>query len=308
MTNTLDSTQQHHVDEPGDPSTTNHTATKPPRTRSAAQIVAIVIGCLMLLPGLGILTGGGALAIAQAVATDDDGYFNFTLDPVSSDGVAVATTHLWLADVDDEAGPWVLDWLDLDVRLRVDGANSSDQVFVGIARSADVERYLSDAAYSEVVEIDGHTPTYRQITGSTIIGSPLDQDFWAASTSGSGEQELAWEARGGRWSVVVMNADGSPDVSADIEIGARSDAVTPIAITLIVTGTIVSGLSIALIVIGARRRKGLTRNGQTAIRSPFPPPPMPITAATATPPSAPSAPGQATSAELDDHDPVEPSN
>lgn len=298
MTNTLDSTTQHQIGVPAE--TPLQAVGDTPHRHSAFHIVAIVIGCLMLLPGLGILVGGGALAIGQAVATDDDGYFQFTLDRVASEGVAVATTHLWLADVDDEAGPWVLDWLDLDVRLRVDGANSSDQVFVGIARSADVERYLARATYSEVVEIDGHTPAYRQITGTTTIGSPLDQDFWAASTSGPGEQELAWEARGGRWSVVVMNADGSPDVSADIEIGARSDAVTPIAIALIVFGTIISGLSIALIVIGVRgRRPGKTRNRQASIRSPFPPPPMPTTPPVAPEHAAPTGP--------DDHDLVEPS-
>lgn len=299
MTNTLNSTT------PGDaapPPVAPVPGTEMPpvarsRSHSAGQIVAIVIGCLMLVPGLGILAAGGALALAQAVATDDDGYFNFTVDRVESDGVAVATTHLWLADVDDEAGPWVLDWLDLDVRLRVDGADPTDQVFVGIARAADVERYLSQASYSEVVELDHHTPTYRQRSGGVNIGSPLDQDFWAASASGSGEQELAWDARGGRWSVVVMNADGSPEVSADIEIGARSDAVTPIAITLIVIGTIITGVSITLIVIGARRRRnGVAPGHKPSIESPFPPPLMP---------TAPPVPHDAATG-FDQHDPAGP--
>ena len=227
----------------------------------------------MLLPGLGILTGGTALAIAQAAATDDDGYFRFTLDRVESDGVAVATTHLWLDDVDDEAGPWVFDWLDLDLRLRVEGAAATDDVFVGIARSADVHRYLSRMDYSEVTGLDHRTPEYRQVLGLTAIDSPLDQDFWTVSASGTGEQEVTWDARGGRWSVVVMNADGSPDVSADIEVGARSDAVTPIAVTLIVLGGIWTGLAIVLIVIGARGRRTTGTDRQPTIRTPFPPPP-----------------------------------
>jgi hypothetical protein len=277
MTNTLDSsTRSDGAASPIAPGPgTEIPPLAPYRSHSAGHVVAIVIGCLMLLPGLGILTGGGAIALAQAVATDDDGYFNFTLDRVESDGIAVATTHLWLADIDDEAGPWLLDWLDLDVRLRVDGADATDQVFVGIARSADVERYLSQAAYSEVIELDQHTPTYLQHRGNVNVGSPLEQDFWAASAAGSGEQELLWDARGGRWAVVVMNADGSPAMAADIEIGARSGAVTPIAITLIVIGTIVSGIAIALIVIGSRGRRngGIAKGSRPANRSPFPPPP-----------------------------------
>jgi hypothetical protein len=257
------------------PDTTPTTKPDPRRRRSAGHILSIVLGCFMLLPGLGILAGGGAIALAQAVATDDDGYYRFTLDRVDSDGVAVATTDVWLDDVEGDASPWVLDWLDLDLRLRVEGAATTDDVFVGIARSADVERYLSDASYSRVVELDEHTPRYREVGGGSAIESPLEQGFWTISTSGPGEQELTWDARGGRWSVVVMNADGSPFVSADVEVGARSDAVTPLAVTLLVIGAIVTATAIVLIVIGIRGRRtpDARSAGQPAPSSPLPPPP-----------------------------------
>jgi hypothetical protein len=234
----------------------------------------------MLLPGLGLLAGGGAIALTQAVATDDDGYFKFTLDRIESDGVAVATTDLWLDDVEGDASPWVLDWLDLDLRLRVEGADSTDDVFVGIARSADVLRYLSNADYSVVTELDEHTPTYRQVDGFLDVDPPLDQDFWTVSSSGEGEQELFWDARGGRWSVVVMNADGSPVVGADVEIGARSSAVTPIAITLLVLGGLSTATAIVLIVIGVRgRRLPDQLAGDLPNTTPAFPPPTPETAA-----------------------------
>lgn len=230
-------------------------ATPSQRTRSGGHIAAIVIGCLLLLPGLGMVAGGGAIAVAQAVATDDDGYFSFTIDRIESDGVAIATTDLWLDDVEGDASPWVLEWLDLDLRLRVEGARSTDDVFVGIARSADVEDYLADASYSEVVELDNGRARYRDLAGSESIAPPTDQDFWTVSAAGGGEQEIEWEARGGRWSVVVMNADGTADVAADVEIGAKSGAVTPVAVTLLVIGGIVSAAAIVLIVVGARGRK-----------------------------------------------------
>ena len=88
MTTSLDST----LSQPTAP-------TNERRQRTAWHIVAIVIGCLVLIPGFGLLSGGGAIALGQAVATDDDGYFSFTLDRVESNGVAVATTDLWLDDV-----------------------------------------------------------------------------------------------------------------------------------------------------------------------------------------------------------------
>ncbi len=225
------------------------------RKRGAGHIVAIVVACLLLLPGFGLLTGGAAVGLAQAFATDDDGYFDVALDRVESDGVAIATHDLWMDDVDDDAGPWVLGWLDVDLRLRVDGAASTDDVFVGIARSADVEAYLAGTEYSEVRELDDLRPRYRQYAGGTEIGEPVSQDFWTVSTVGTGEQVLDWEARGGRWSIVVMNADGSADVAADVDVGVRSGLVTPIAVFLLVTGGITVTLAIVLIVIGVRGRR-----------------------------------------------------
>jgi hypothetical protein len=267
MTNTLDSTPPPPAGvAPAPPRPAQPTTA---RTRNAGHIVAIIVGCLLLVPGLGMAAGGAAAAIGQAVATDDDGYFRFTLNRIETTGVAIATTDLWLDDV--------------DLRLRVDGAASTDDVFVGIARSADLERYLDGAAYSEVIEVNDRNPRYQQVDGNGSIDPPLDQDFWTASAAGTGEQQLDWEARGGRWSVVVMNSDGSPVVAADVEIGARSGAVTPVAISLLVMGGLATIAAAVLIVVGARgRRSSDTDSGSpnplvTPLPplSPQPPPPTP---------------------------------
>lgn len=231
--------------------------TPPPpgqRKLGAGHVVAIIGGFLLLIPGLGMF-GGGALALTgQAIATDDDGYFEFTLDRLAADGVAIATADLRF-DGDAEATDWLLDWLDVDVRLQVDGARSTGDVFVGIARSDDVDRYLTGSAYSELVEVDGRTPVYLTMSGDRRIETPLTQQFWTVSESGPGMQELTWEARPGRWSVVVMNADGSPDVAADVEVGAKTGALTPIAVTLLVMGGLLVAVSVGLIVGGARGRR-----------------------------------------------------
>jgi hypothetical protein len=243
------------------------------RQRNAGHVVAIVVGCLTLLAAGSALAGATAIAVAQAASTDDDGYFTATLDRVSSDGVAVATSDTWFDGDDfDDGETWVLDWVDLDVRLRVDGAGAGDDVFVGIARTDDVEAYLDGNAYSLVEDIDARTPQYRQVTGSGSADAPTEQDFWVAAADGSGEQEITWNARGGRWTAIVMNADGSPDVSADVELGARSDAVTPIMVTLFVGGGIALLTAGALIGWGARGRRTDT--------------PVPGSGPSATPPAA----------------------
>jgi hypothetical protein len=229
------------------------TPAEPRPGRSGWHIAAIVVGAIMLLPGFGALAGGTGLLIAQSTA--DDGFFDVTLDRVESTGVAVTTVDLWAESADDEGWPWVLDWLDVDVRLRVDGARTTEDVFVGIARSEDIRAYLAGTRHSEVTGFDDRTPDYRQIRGTTSVEAPVDVDFWDASATGTGEQTLTWEAQGGDWSVVVMNADGSADVAADVEVGIHSDAITPIGITMLVVGGLVVIAGTVLIVIGARGRR-----------------------------------------------------
>ena len=224
----------------------------PGRRRNAGHIAALIVGALALLPSLGILVGGLLVTVAHGVA--DDGYFDVTLDRVDSDGVAVAAVDLWDAVADDEDWPWVIDWLDPDIRLEARGARSTDEVFIGIAATDDIEAYLDDVAFDEITSFDDREPVYAPRPGHGAVDAPTGQTFWVAEASGPGVQQLDWEARNGNWSVVVMNADGSDEVVADVTVGVSSDAVLPTGIALIVLGGIGLVGSVALIVIGARGR------------------------------------------------------
>jgi hypothetical protein len=50
-----------------------------------------------------------------------------------------------------------------------------------------------------------------------------------------------------------MNADGSRGVSADVDVGVRSDAFLPVAFTLMALGVLLTALAVTLIVLGTRR-------------------------------------------------------
>ena len=229
-----------------------------PRKRSAGHIIAIVAGCLMILPALGMLAGGITLTVAHGVA--DDGFFDVTLDRVESDGVAVAAVDLWDEAADDEDWPWVLDWLDLDIRIEADPALTTDEVFIGIARTDDVEAYLADSRWDEVTDFVDREPVYvargtEADEQTRAVEPPAEETFWTAQVTGIDAERLDWEARNGDWSVVVMNADGTPGVAADVTVGVHSGAVLPIGILLIVFGGIGTIISVVLIVIGARGRR-----------------------------------------------------
>jgi hypothetical protein len=254
--------------------------------RSPNRIVALVVGCLLALPALGALAAGAALGII-ATQRDADGYFEVTLDPVSTSTVAITTRDLSFAA--DPASPdWVVDWFDADVRLRVDGADSDTATFVGIGRSADVDRYLAGTAHTRVVELtSGASAVYRDEPGDDEIVAPTDRDFWVAEAAGTDTLELDWEPRGGRWSVVVMNADGSPDVAAEVDVGLRVGVLTTMVVVLLVIGVVLTALAVVLIVVGARRPG---RSEPTAAPRPLPPP-LPPTAPVAAPsPEPPTGP------------------
>jgi hypothetical protein len=66
---------------------------------------------------------------------------------------------------------------------------------------------------------------------------------------------VTWEVREGDWSVVLMNADGSRPVVADIDLGAKLSFLLWLAIGLLLGGGLVLVGSTALVVLAARRRQ-----------------------------------------------------
>jgi hypothetical protein len=231
---------------------------------STKRIVALVVGCVLALPAIGMLFAGGALAVGWATQRNDDGYFDVTIDQLQTPTAAITGEDVKFA-ADPGSPDWLIDAIDLDVRLQVTALDSEQTVFIGIAPQDDV-------AHDRVVRLIGTTPQYRQ-QGSEIapIPAPTDQDFWVATASGSGTQELTWSATGGRWAAVVMNADGSPGIAVTMTIGAKSGLIVPLAVMLTLLGVVLTAGAVALIVYGALGlRQRSTGDGPT---EPDPPPP-----------------------------------
>jgi hypothetical protein len=147
------------------------------------RIAALIIGCVLLLPGIGILIGAGVLGSAWAFARNDEGYFQTTLPELTSSTAAITATGPVLSS-DMNTRDW-LSSLDIDVRLRVTPAAGKPPLFVGIGPATDVAAYLSGTSHQEITALtnDGRTPVYRTIPGEPSAEPPQAQTFWAATGS-----------------------------------------------------------------------------------------------------------------------------
>ncbi len=134
-----------------------------------------------------------------------------------------------------EVPSWLANRLTDPVDVRIEGSSANDgSLFVGIAATDDVDRYLSGVAYAEVksLDVDGRTidsVDYAGRAGSGMPTAPGSEDFWEVSTEGVGLQSVQWSLERGSWTAVVMNADGSAGVNADLGFGAKISNIVAIA-------------------------------------------------------------------------------
>ncbi len=229
-----------------------------------SRIVALVFGCILVLPSLALLAGSAGLAAAYGLGRDSDGYFSADLRRVRTSTPAVTTQDIDFGTERGDADE-LLKRLDADIRLRVTSASAGGRVFVGIGPAGRVARYLDGVAHAEVVNVRGSRVVLRSRAGSDTVAPPTAQKFWAGSASGLGTQQLVWKATAGRWTVVVMNADGSPNVAADVNVGAKIGALLPAALILLGIGAVLMALAVVLIVVGASGRRPTAVDGEAAV-------------------------------------------
>jgi hypothetical protein len=74
-----------------------------------------------------------------------------------------------------------------------------------------------------------------------------------------------WDLRSGKWSIVVMNADGSRDVAATLGVGVKVPAAPWVGIGLILFGGAL--LAGAVLMFAARSRAGRRRSAKAVLAS-----------------------------------------
>jgi hypothetical protein len=192
--------------------------TAPTQRAGGGRVVRLVVGSLALLTALAFI--GSAIAGIFGLENNRDatGYFVTHTHHYQTSSYALSTESLNVGGVTGalEAGL---------VRLRI-AATSSDAdkpLFIGIARTRDVNRYLAGVTHDELRDIrfSPFTIDYRRLGTGAPRALPSTRTFWQAHASGTGTQTISWPVKEGRWSAVVMNADGSRRVSVDAQLAAR---------------------------------------------------------------------------------------
>jgi len=222
--------------------------TAPRAGRGAGGVALLVVGSIAALLAFAMLVGGCGAVVVDRTQRDDDGFLMSPTEDFSTATYAIVSEN---ADVDFDGPDWATTDFLGTVRIR---SESDRPVFVGIARAADVAEYLDGVEHAVVTEI-GEEPEYSERPGGAPEGGPADQTFWAASATGSGEQTLDWDPEDGSWNVVVMNADGSRGVAAELSIGGELDPLIWIGVGLLVGGLLLAAAAALAITAGIRRRR-----------------------------------------------------
>jgi Domain of unknown function (DUF4389) len=217
--------------------------------RPVRSVALIVVGSLIGLIGLAMLAGGGFALWADQTQRDSTGYFTGSTHEIASDSYAV--TH---DDIGVHHLPGFVDDGKL-VRIRIDAhSQGGGPLFVGVARDRDVDAYLTNVAHSNLRDYDVATEDqeYDSVGGTARPAPPAAQSIWVAS--GTGAKPLTWRLREGDWAVVLMNADGSKGVAANVKFGAKIGYLAEVTAGLLVAGALSLALAVFLIMRGGRRR------------------------------------------------------
>lgn len=220
------------------------------------RVLLFILGAILLVVGLVFAGVGGTLASIVGPS----GEVSTEVGKVSGDGYALVLNEFTIntvvnADAVDGMGEFTVNAKTL----------TSNQIFLGIGRSSDVNDYLSGSARDVVSDITGGSSRVVPIPGPKVPGSPASQDFWLAQAQGS-TPKIPLEKSGPGTTLVVMNVVPAKPVAADMSLGMTSSTLFPVGLGLLILGVLLIVLSVFVFVRAIRGKK----------RPPVPPTTAPV--------------------------------
>jgi hypothetical protein len=209
------------------------------------RTVAAVVGVLVGLMSLGGLAAGGAMLVADR-GFREDGFVTTPAETWSTGGYAALGDMLLEAPGSDQNLP---EQFLGDLRIEATSSASGVPIFVGIGRQSDVSAYLSGVSRS----VRNDASEGRDTPGGPPPVAPTELDIWVAQASGDGPQTAVWTPEDGNWSAVIMNADGSRGVSAEVRFGAEVPWLDEAGAGLFIVSLLFLGGAVTLVAFAVAR-------------------------------------------------------
>jgi hypothetical protein len=218
-------------------------------------------GAVLILVGLVLSAVGGGVGLWANEQRGRDGFLTSRTEPYRTGAFAVSLPW-YEGEGDHGAGFGVLESMLGDFRIRMTPKDAAAPLFVGIGPAADVSRYLKGVGHDEISEIEFNPINVisTERPGAGPAGEPGGQTFWVASDTGPGPRTVTWDAGlQGDWMIVVMNADGSAGIDADLSVGATLPGIQPLAVGALITGGVLLMVGGAVIILTITRRRSAAR-------------------------------------------------
>jgi hypothetical protein len=223
----------------------------PTRQVGRRRVVRLVFGSLGLLVGLALIGGATAGIFGLENNRDATGYFVTHTHHYQTSSYALSTESLNVGGVTGALETGLL-------RLRITAMSNDEAIplFIGIARTEEVARYLARVQHDELRDInfDPFKVDYRRIGTGPPRALPSTQSFWQTRAIGTGAQSISWPVKKGQWSAVVMNANDSRHVSVNAQLAARLSGAWWFVAAFIAFGALSLAGGIALIRSGVRKQ------------------------------------------------------
>jgi hypothetical protein len=225
------------------------------------RVGSLVAGSIVCVFALALLAGGGWGLWKDRIDRDASGFVSIGTSTLRTDAYAI------VGDLHGDGPSWFWEsGVFGDSRVRAT-SESQQPLFIGIARTDDLLRYLAGAGYATIDSFEVRADTTH--AGGPPSGPPAREAIWAASTQGTAEQTLRWDSRAGDWSIVFMNADAGSRVAVRGDASAEFPILPWVAVGLLVIGAASAFIGVWLLVrgINGRPRRVTPEEDQSERRS-----------------------------------------
>jgi hypothetical protein len=221
-----------------------------------SRILALIFGGFILLVAIGLVAGGGLLVWSQTAITNREGYMITNPVSLSVGSYAIVQNNI---NIHIDNGWWMNSSNQNIVSLKIIAtSNTPKPIFVGVVSQQSALNYFNGVNIDRLISynwvpstaVGSRQPVYQTIPGGPPSTPPTSQIIWAAQASGSGTQTMTWTPTTGDYWIVVMNADGSKNVDANVQVGARVTILSWIGWGLIIGGLLVALVGVVVIYFG----------------------------------------------------------